>query len=104
MSRTKKGRKAPGWEPWTNIRERELAKANYRDEEVSMQPQLTVDQLFARIEDLRAKGYGPMVVALMIEVVTPSGETQYEDHLVGLATSERTGVILLGRSFDGAPL
>lgn len=27
MSRTRKGSKAPGWEPWSNIREREVETA-----------------------------------------------------------------------------
>jgi hypothetical protein len=32
VSRTRKGQKGPGWEPWTNIREREKASADARAE------------------------------------------------------------------------
>lgn len=33
MSRTRKGSKAPGWEPWSNLRERQELAANQRLDE-----------------------------------------------------------------------
>lgn len=33
MSRTKKGAKGVGWEPWSNLRERQEQKADYLDKE-----------------------------------------------------------------------
>ncbi len=36
MSRTHKGSKGPGWEPWSNLREKQEQQADYKEDEMKL--------------------------------------------------------------------
>lgn len=60
MSRTRKGKKGPGWEPWSNLRERQEAAAESRREDW-VDPEADLDDMLNAEADeaLDCYLYGP---------------------------------------------